>query len=267
MRHKNCWTVAEGLALSLLLVAAPLLAQSGTLIDMGTSPQQIDRPGSGDGFLFSAPKVTLELRGGISFPRASSDVFTLVDTTLTLSRSDFNAITGVAEVGVRINDRFSAIFDLGIEHSGQPSEYRNYLDQNNQPIQQHTSFTRVPLTAGLKAYLVPAGRSVGDFAWLPNRLALYVGAAGGLMHYQFTQQGDFVDLADLSIFGAKYSSSDWAPIGQLLGGAEITVTKHLAADIQTRYTFGSGKMSNPFVGFDRIDLNGLQTSAGLSWRL
>lgn len=261
------WTPIGGIALALLLGAAPLVAQGGTLIDMGVARPEVHRAKSGDGFLFKAPNVTLELRGGMSFPRASGGIFSFIDTTLTLSRSDFNSFVAAGEVGIRITDRLTALMDIGVERAAQPSEFRYYLDQNNLPIQQRTTFTRVPLTVGLKAYLLPPGRAVGDFAWLPNRIAVYVGAAGGVMHYQFTQRGDFVDNTDLSIFRTTYSSADWGTIGQVLGGAEITMTKHLAVDLQTRYTLGSANMSSPFVGFDRIDLNGLQTTVGLSWRL
>ncbi|HKI94413.1 MAG TPA: hypothetical protein VJ992_03880 [Gemmatimonadales bacterium] len=251
---------------AILIAAAPLAAQGG-LIDMGAAQPRVHRAGSGDGFLFTAPNVTLELRGGWNFARASSDIFSFVDSTLTLNKSDFNSLAGGAELGLRLNDRFTWLFDLGLDRTSHPSEFRDWVDQNNLPIQQRTTLTRVPLTVGVKAYLLPPGRSVGDFAWLPSRLAVYVGAAGGIMHYQFTQHGDFVDYTNSSIFTTTYSSGSWGAIGQVLGGAELGMTKHFALDMQARYTFGSAPMNNAFVNFNAIDLSGLQTTLGLSWRL
>ena len=55
--------------------------------------------------------------------------------------------------------------------SSTQSEFRHWLDNNDLPIQQTTEFQRVPLTASLKMYLGPPGRSIGRFAWIPKRFA------------------------------------------------------------------------------------------------
>ena len=76
---------------------------------------------------------------------------------------------------------FTAVFNVGTSGSSTQSEFRCCLDNNDLPIQQTTTFHRVPLTAALKMYLGDPGRSIGRYAWIPNRVAPYVGAGGGAM--------------------------------------------------------------------------------------
>jgi hypothetical protein len=149
--------------------------------------------GTGDGFLFKPPAGTFTIRCGFDRASAGSDIFSFVTDQLTLSRSDFNAVTLAIDVGVRIGPRVQAVFGLGSSRTSTPSEFRHWVDNTNQPIQQTTSFVRAPITASLKVYLAGPGRSVGRFAWVPARYAPYVGGGGGIMLYRFRQDGDFID--------------------------------------------------------------------------
>src|SRR5450830_739128 len=120
-----------GFALAaLVLAAAPATAQ-----------------GTGDGFLFKAPAWTFTIRGGFDRANAGSDIYAFVTDELTLSRRDFSAITLAADVGVRMSARLEAVFGIGVSHTATPSEFRHWVDNNNQPIEQTTTFARVPLTA------------------------------------------------------------------------------------------------------------------------
>ena len=89
------------------------------------------------------------------------------------------------------------------------SEFRHFIDNNDQPIEQTTTFRRVPITIGVKQYLTSTGRSIGKFAWIPSRFAPYVGAGGGTMFYSFRQDGDFIDFQTNDVFPSYYASSGW----------------------------------------------------------
>ncbi len=220
----------------------------------------------GDGFLFGRPNGTFAIRGGFASPAASSDVFSFAAKNLTLGKGDFGSATFGAELGLRLTDRVD--FQLGVASMGRTvnSEFRNWTDTDNKPIEQRTGFDRVPVTAGLKLYLTSPGRSISRLAWIPSRLTPYVAAGGGMMWYSFRQSGDFVDFQTLDVFSSKLSSSAWTPMAYAAGGIDYSLTPHLSLTTEARYDVARATMSNSFEGFNRIDLSGLTANVGLSVR-
>jgi hypothetical protein len=146
------------------------------------------------------------------------------------------------------------------------SEFRDFVDQNNAPIEQATVFQRVPLTVSLRHYLTSPGRSIGSFAWIPAKFAPYLGVGAGAIWYRFQQTGDFIDFTTNDVFPATLSSSGWAPAARALAGAEYTLSPRLALTAQANYLWANGRMGADFSGFNRIDLSGLSTSVGLAAR-
>ncbi len=218
------------------------------------------------GFLFGRPQGYVTLRAGMTFPRASGQIYQDLTRQFTLSKGDFRTTALEMDVGVPINDRFDATFGIGYGRTTRPSEDRVYVDDNNLPIRQTTRLTRVPLMAGVKAYLVPNGREIGSLAWVPPHVAPYVAAGAGFAWYRLTQQGDFVDYGDLTIQTDRLSSSGFAPLGQLAAGVDLSLSPRFVLTAEARYTLSSASMNQDYAGYDRIDLSGLQTTAGLSVR-
>src|SRR5204862_4355072 len=132
-----------------------------------------------------------------------------------------------------------------------------------QPIEQTTEFNRVPLTASVKAYLMPAGRSIGHFAWIPARIAPYVGAGGGVMWYRFQQQGDFIAFDTLKVFTDSFDSNGWTPTVHALGGVEVSLGSRLAIATEARYEWARAPLDRDFSGFNRIDLSGISFTSGV----
>jgi len=221
---------------------------------------------SGDGFLFSPPGVSFTIHGGYARANAGSDLFSFSTENLTLGKGDFSGLDGGASLGVRLSDR--ADLSFGVDYTGRvaDSESRNFVGTDDKPILQSTRFERVPLTINLKGYLLPRGRSIGEFAWVPNKLVPYVGAGAGTMWYRFTQQGEFVDFKTNDIFRDHLESSGWAPTVQGLAGVDLTLTPRLALTGEARYSWARAQLSDAFVGFDRIDLSGTSATVGLTVR-
>ena len=218
-------------------------------------------------FLFEQPKASFDLRVGMTFPRAGGDFFASNFQQLTLSKGSFDGLTGAVDLGFRIASQLDALLGVGYAHAGKSSEDRNFLDENNAPITQHTTFTQLPITAGLRAYLLPRGQQIGHFVWVPTRVLPYVGVAAGLMHYTFTQDGDFVSAQDSTIFTDTFDARGWTPVAQLLGGIDLQLGRRTAIKAEARYAFANGDLGNQFVGFKNgLDLRGLQTTLGLTWR-
>jgi len=242
-----------GLALLALaataLVARPAQAQDG-----------------GNGFLFHVPHTTFTVRTGYDAASANSDIFSFVTRELTLNRSDFSSPTIATDLGFWMNANVDALFSVGYSRSAAESQFRDWSDNNNLPIQQSTDFTRIPLTVGLKAYLGPRGQAIGHFAWVPARVVPYVGASVGTMWYSFRQGGDFVDTTTTNVYSDVYTSSGWTPTANLFAGADFTLTPMTALTAEARYTWGRAELSGDYVGFNRIDLSGIAVTAGLTFR-
>ncbi|OYV72236.1 MAG: hypothetical protein B7Z72_05210 [Gemmatimonadetes bacterium 21-71-4] len=118
----------------------------------------------------------------------------------------------------------------------------------------------------LKAYLAPRGRSIGRLAWVPNGVAPYVGVGAGTMWYSFRQGGDFVDTTTTNVFSDVFRSSGWTPVAHLFAGSDFAIRPGMAFNVEARYEFARGTLSQDFVGFNRIDLSGVSMMAGLTFR-
>ncbi len=234
---------------SALAVTTPLRAQTG-----------------GDGFLFHEPRGSLTIRGGLGLPTTSSQVFSFVTNELTLGKSDFTSGTLGADLSVRLSPRMDVVVGLLYTGTRSRSEFRNWVDQNDLPIEQTTVFERLPVTTSLRYYLSSRGRRIGRLAWIPARLAPYVGIGAGAMWYRFRQSGDFVDFQTLNVFGDRYESSDWTFTAHALAGTEIAVGSRFYVTGEGRYAWSRAAMGQDFVGFDRIDLSGVYATAGVAVR-
>lgn len=220
----------------------------------------------GDGYLFRTPVVTLGFKAGYAMPRAGSEIFAFTQDELTLSRSDFDGTALGGDIGVRIAPRMDLLLSVSYSGSETQSEFRDWVDTNDRPIEQVTTFTRIPVTVGLKGYLRERGRSVGSLAWVPARWNAFGGAAAGFTWYEFQQRGDFVDFETLDIFSDIFHDEGRAPTLQLFGGLEYSLSPTFLLSAEGRYGFASSEMGTDFVDFDPMDLAGFQATLGLSAR-
>jgi opacity protein-like surface antigen len=206
------------------------------------------------------------LRGGFAHANAGSDIFSFTTNQLTVDRGDFSGFIVGADLGLRIAPRFDIVLGASYAGTSTPSEFRDFVDQANLPIEQTTTFQRVPVTASVKAYLTPPGRAVGHFAWIPARFAPYIGGGGGAVWYRFRQRGDFVDFQTNDIFRDSFTSSGWAPEAHAMAGVDVSLGTRFLLVGEGRYTWARAKLGDDFSGFDRIDLSGFAVTAGVGVR-
>ena len=236
---------------------------------VGSAPA--DAQAAGDGFLFEAPRWTLSVRGGFDRPLARSDLFEFVTDSLTLSRSDFGGFAYGADLAFSITPRVDIAVGAGYARSRKQSEFREYVGSDDLPIYQTTTFSRLPATATIKAYLVPRGRSIGSLAWIPTTFAPYVGVGGGLVFYDFVQDGEFVHTEDdgsgnFDIFYDNYRSSGTAALAQALVGADFALTPRFGISTEGKYGWARSELTGDYLGFDPIDLSGFSATMGLTVR-
>lgn len=238
-------------------LAIPALALACTFLPLTVAAQD---------FMFRAPLVNLTFHGGFNFARAGSDIFDFTTTQLTLDKSDFGAFSIGADLGVQLSDHADVFVSFAHMSASRRSEFREYVDQDDLPITQRTRFVQTPLTAGVRFYLSPRGRKVGRFAWIPEKIAPYVGGAGGITFYEFTQDGSWVDYQDLGIFDDRFESDGMTGVAQALAGLDYSLGTRAVLNTEARFTLGSGELGGDYIGFDRLDLSGLQVTMGLKFR-
>ena len=230
----------------------------------------------GPGFMFENPRVSLSLRTGYQLPRVDSNIFEFPLDSLTLSRTDFASPLLGGEIAVRVTDRLDVAAGLGWARARSASEYVNWLE-GGVPIEQVTTFETLHASVGAKYYFTERGRSVGRFAWVPSRFSPYLGGGIGVVDYEFTQEGDFVDFESIvvdpvdgsvsaDIFSDRLLTEGTGFAGYFGGGIDITLGRQFVLNGEARYTLANGPVGGSYSSFDRIDLAGLQLLAGIGIR-
>lgn len=222
---------------------------------------------AGDGFLFHRPNVRIAIRGGYALASAGSDLFEFTTEQLTLDKRDFSGLSIGGSVGFAATDRLDLTLDAGYSRSQKSSEFRNFVDNDDLPIEQRTTFERMPVTVNLKYYLSPPGTTIGSAAWVPSKITPWVAVGGGFMRYRFHQEGDWVDFQTNNVFPSTFESQQWTGVVQGIAGADFSLTPMVALTTEARYLHAKGSLDRDFGGFDKIDLSGASASVGLSFRL
>jgi opacity protein-like surface antigen len=143
----------------------------------------------------------------------------------------------------------------------------DWVDNNDLPIEQQTEFTRVPVTASVRYFLMDRGQEIGSLSWIPTKWAPYIGAGGGRVFYEFKQTGDFVDFVDLSIFYYDNLSEGWAWIGHVFGGLQWALSPQWILSAEARYSLADADLDRPaYSGYEPIDLSGFQATMGFGIR-
>jgi hypothetical protein len=222
---------------------------------------------AGNGFLFGTPTGAVTFRGGWAAARAGGDFFAFTTSQLSLNRGDFSAPNIGMDVAFRALRQTQIVVSGDLSGMKKKSDFRGFIDNNDQPIEQTTSFRRLPITLTVKQYLTSTGRSIGKFAWIPSRAAAYVGAGGGMQFYRLQQDGDFIDFDNnMNVFHDTFKSEGWAPLAHVLAGFDYSLSPRFALTTEGRYVWSHADLSDDFSGFKPIDLSGFATNVGLTIR-
>jgi hypothetical protein len=242
------------------LLASPAAADARQQPDQ-QSPAPVERTAD---FLFGRPHASVGVRGSWIFAAAGSDLFDFVTRQLTLDKSDFDGPAFAADVAIAVSSRLQIEGGVEAARVQRPSEYREFVDNNLQPIEQTTELATTSLTGGVRYALAPPGREVSRLVWVPSKVVPFVGAGAGAVFYRFRQYGDFVDFVDRSIFYDAFRAAGWTPTAYAYGGVDLQLHRGLYATVQGRYTKAAGELGTDFVNFDPIDLSGFRLSAGIN---
>ena len=244
-----------------------------TLLGIGlAAPTMATAQMGGPGFLFQRPKLSVGIRGGYQVPRAGGDLFTqTLDEFIprgadTLSSLSFDAPYLGGEISFRPWERWDLAFGIGWTRSRTVSEYRRWVDNLDNPIEQETTYQLITGTLGAKYYFQDRGRSVGRLAWVPNRMAPYLGAGVGVSSYEFRQVGDFIDTSTLEVLNDYQESTGQGLLAYGAAGVDFVVARNAIVTAEARYTLSNASVDGSYVGFRDMDLSGLQLMLGLGFQ-
>ena len=260
-RHVVSRIVCGFALLAVLCRPSVAAASAGPDKESGTAAAEAQR--SPD-FLFGRPRGSIAVRTGWMFARAGSDLFTFVENQLTISRRDFNAPALAVDLGVAVTPRTDVLFGFDFSRASAASEYRNFVDNQRLPVTQDTRLQHLNLSGSVKFALTPRGREVSPHAWIPRAVTPYAGAGAGALWYEFRQEGDFVDFANLHVFSDTFRSRGWTPSAHVFGGVDVKLAHRLYVTAEARYLWSHAAMGRDFSGFQPIDLAGFKMTGGVS---
>ena len=247
-------------ALALALLLSPVW--SGVARAQGTARSPVQPSAPGD-FMLGRPKGFLAVDGGFLFANAGSDLYDFVTEQLTLDKKAFNAPI----VGLRLGALITPRLEVGVlveqSRTSVTSEYRDFVDNNQLPITQTTGLQEYQVAANLRWSLVPSGRRISRFAWIPRTVTPFVGAGAGAIKYRFEQYGSFVDFQTFKVFNSSFRSEGWAPSAHAFVGADLRVYRRIYVTGEARYTWSSAPLGQDFVDFDPISLAGVRVGGSL----
>jgi hypothetical protein len=224
------------------------------------------RAQGGEGFLFDEPNVSLKFESGYGWQTASSDIYDWVMQEHTIGQRDFDAPYFEGELGLGVTERLEVAIAVGYQSGSVQSEYRDWVDTDDRPIFQTTKLKQIPAVASLKLFPFPRGRQIGRFAWVPRTFNPFIGGGVGFISYDFEQDGDFVDYETLDIYYDRIVSSGESFLARAQAGFNLSLGNQFVLTAEGRYNWSNTPMEGGFVGFDNIDLDGLQLIGGLAVR-
>ena len=216
------------------------------------------------GFLFGRPGNSVGLRYNWQQARAESDVHEFLTEMLTLEPRDFDALGVAFDLGFAVTPRLDV--RVGIDYVKTPdttSEFRDFVGSDDLPIAQDTALAQTDFSGSASFALIPRGRSIGQYAWIPNAVVPYVGAGVGMQRYALDLIGEFVDAATFEIFEDHLEAHGWAPSVHLFGGADIRLLQRLFLTAEARYVRATAQPAGAFDGFDSLDLSGMRAAFGI----
>jgi hypothetical protein len=222
----------------------------------------------GKGFLFKNPAGSFTMRAGYEASAANGEGFDVLRSETTLGSRSFDSFNLGFDFNFFASRYVDLTMTLDVSSRSNTSEYRDW-EENGRPIVHESELDRVALGAGFRYNLLSRGRQISSLAYIPARTVPYIGATGGVMWYEFSQNGDFVEVVDDStgnIFSDELRSNHYGLMGQVFGGVERRLTARWSLVGEGRFTQSNSKFTKDYLGLGDIQLSGLALTLGASVR-
>jgi hypothetical protein len=223
---------------------------------------------SGRGFLFKRPNGSFVIRAGYEAANTQSQPFTVAREQTTLGPRSFDGFNLGLDLNFVLTNHVDFVTTFDASTRTNTAEYREW-EENGQPIVHQSTLDRAALGAGFRFNPLGRGRQISNLAFIPAKLVPYVGATAGMMWYDFTQKGDFVEVVDDStgnIFSDELRSWHYNVMAQAFTGLERRLNARWSVVGETRYTQSSARLVKDYAGLGDIQLSGLAFTLGATVR-
>ncbi len=132
-----------------------------------------------------------------------------ISNDLAFEIDDFNNWTFGGEWLYGVSKFLETGVSVGFSSRTVTSVYRDFVNDNGTEIAQDLKLSIVPITATIR--FLPAGRGAA--------VEPYIGGGIGIFNWRYTEEGEFVDFSDDSIFervGADKYKADGTAIGPVI---------------------------------------------------
>ncbi|MCB1042759.1 MAG: hypothetical protein KDC35_07460 [Acidobacteria bacterium] len=208
----------------------------------------------------------MQIRGGWFEPQADGELYDFVEEELTFDRNRLDGISFDINIYRQLNNYVS--LGGGVTGFGDSvsSEYRDFTFEDGDSI---TQTTRLDQTwVGFLTMITPfgAGSYYGSRAWAPKAVVPYLVLGAGVVQWEFSQEGDFVDVDTLDVFYDSFFTEGSTPSLRGALGIRVNLSKNIDLDIATTYDVAEDDVGDDFQGFGDIQLDAQHTSAGINLR-
>jgi len=197
----------------------------------------------------ASAQQTLNFSLGGFAPRgfdARVDGDTLVENRdfLVFDMGDFNGATVSGEWLVPIGQYFEAGAGIGFYRRTVPTVYADFVDDDGTEIDQDLRLRIVPVSFTVR--VLPLGQS--------NGVQPYFGAGLGIFNWRYSEDGEFVDFTDNTIFNERYVA-DGNATGPIAFGGVRFAADTFSVGGEVRYHSAEADLPEDFVG-PKLDLGG-----------
>lgn len=222
----------------------------------------------------------MSFRLGYFFPQGKSELWQIEFDNLSLQATDFAGSTFGFAYEYFITNNFSVQFVFDGYSKNKSGFYQEYVAYNfedgawaypsdfeGEYVPGHAFKVSVtPIQLSLK--IAPLGRR--------SRLIPFIGGGVGVYVWSARLQGDLIDFDDpwvdqdfdvtvYPIYFSDIRDDNKLAIGfNVLGGVMFPLANRISIEGEAKYNFAKGSLDR-FVGFDKIDLSGIQISLGINY--
>jgi hypothetical protein len=197
----------------------------------------------------------LRVRVGVFEPVADSQFWDDYFTDFAGSASNFEDLVLGFDYLWRTSRQAGLLFGASFYEGSTTLGYRDWVDSEGGDINHLSTLDLADFSAAYVWRFGSGGPSP------------YIGAGGGLLLWEFREEGSFIDFGDPDypiVFGSYLADgTTWELLA--LAGLDLPLGFSWSLFFEGRYRWAEDELNLDFAGFGTIDLSGYELTAGLSW--
>ncbi|MEE4270079.1 MAG: outer membrane beta-barrel protein [Thermoanaerobaculales bacterium] len=203
----------------------------------------------------TSPQNQLRFRLGLFEPTGDSDGWDGVFEGFTGSPSDLQDMVWGMDFVWFFGPNTGVLFGSSFFSGDTTSAYEDWQSFDGRDIRHTTRLEFADLTASF----------VVRFS--DGRFRPYLGLGGGIVWYELTDEGEFIDFGDpdLPVFWAWYGADGTAFTAHGLAGVDVAMSPHTSFFIEGRYRWAEDTLGDDYSGFGDLDLSGWEVSGGFAF--